>query len=42
MMSLVLLGDWVSYYLAVLYETDPTPVRVIDYVKKSILESETP
>jgi glucose/mannose-6-phosphate isomerase len=37
MMSLVLLGDWVSYYLALLYETDPSPVRVIDHLK-SLLE----
>jgi glucose/mannose-6-phosphate isomerase len=39
MMSLVYLGDWVSYYLAVLYETDPTPVKVIDYLKKRLSES---
>lgn len=36
MMSLVLFGDWVSYYLALLHETDPTPVNVIDYIKKSL------
>jgi glucose/mannose-6-phosphate isomerase len=39
MMSLVLFGDWVSYYLSLLYETDPTPVRVIDYLKKRLAES---
>lgn len=33
MMSLVFLGDWVSYYLAMLYQTDPTPVKNIDYLK---------
>jgi glucose/mannose-6-phosphate isomerase len=33
MMSLVLLGDWTSYYLAMLNETDPTPVNVITYLK---------
>ena len=33
MMSLVYLGDWVSYYLAMLYRVDPTPVKVIDYLK---------
>ncbi len=33
MMSLVYLGDWVSYYLAILYGIDPTPVKVIDYLK---------
>src|SRR4030042_512258 len=36
MMSLIYLGDWVSYYLAVLYETDPTPVKAIDYLKKRL------
>ncbi len=36
MMSLVLFGDWVSYYLALLYETDPSPVKVIDYLKKRL------
>jgi glucose/mannose-6-phosphate isomerase len=33
MMSLVLLGDYVSYYLALLYGTDPSPVKVIDFLK---------
>ena len=32
-MSLVLLGDLVSLYLAVLRGIDPTPVRVIDDLK---------
>jgi glucose/mannose-6-phosphate isomerase len=40
MMSLIYLGDWVSYYLAVLYETDPTPVKAIDYLKKRLSEAE--
>ena len=39
MMSLILFGDWVSYYLALLYETDPSPVRVIDYLKKRLAET---
>ncbi len=39
MMSLVYLGDWVSYYLAILYHTDPTPVKVIDYLKKRLNET---
>src|SRR4030067_1867537 len=34
-LSLVHLGDWVSYYLALLNEADPSPVEVIDYLKKS-------
>ena len=36
MVSLVFLGDWVSYYLAVLYQTDPTPVKMIDYLKQRL------
>ena len=36
MMSIVLFGDYVSYYLAILYETDPSPVKVIDYLKKQL------
>ena len=33
MMSLVLIGDYVSYYLAILNQTDPSPVKAIDYLK---------
>jgi len=33
-LSLLLLGDWVSFYLAMLNNTDPTPVEVIEKVKK--------
>ncbi len=33
MMSLVLLGDYVSYYLAILNKTDPSPVETIDVLK---------
>ncbi len=36
MFSLIHLGDWVSFYLAVLYETDPTPVRVIQHLKTKL------
>lgn len=32
-MSLIVLGDYTSYYLAMLYNTDPSPVSVIDYLK---------
>ena len=39
MMSLIYLGDWVSYYLAILYETDPTPIKAIDYLKKRLSEA---
>jgi hypothetical protein len=27
-------GDWVSYWCAILHETDPTPVKKIDQLKK--------
>ena len=36
MMGLLLFGDWVSYYLAMLYGVDPTPVEPIDYLKRSL------
>ncbi len=36
MMSLVLFGDYVSYYLAILYKTDPSPVKTIDYLKQQL------
>jgi glucose/mannose-6-phosphate isomerase len=34
--SLVLLGDWTSYYLALMSNIDPTPVKVIDQVKEEL------
>ncbi len=37
--SLVHLGDWVSFYLAVLHTVDPTPVAVIDYLKKELAKT---
>ena len=33
-LSLVLLGDWVSFYLAILNEINPTPVKQIKRLKK--------
>ncbi|MCJ7515883.1 MAG: bifunctional phosphoglucose/phosphomannose isomerase [Dehalococcoidia bacterium] len=36
MMGLIYLGDWVSYYLAMLSETDPTPIKTIDYLKNRL------
>lgn len=36
MMSLVMLGDYTSYYLAMLYGTDPTPVTAIDRLKQQL------
>jgi glucose/mannose-6-phosphate isomerase len=37
--SLVYTGDWVSYYLAILNNEDPTPVRVIDYLKSELAKA---
>ncbi len=34
--SLVYLGDWVSFYLAMLNNEDPMPVKVIDYLKNEL------
>jgi glucose/mannose-6-phosphate isomerase len=36
MFSLIYLGDWVSYYLAILHGEDPTPVEVINYLKTEL------
>ncbi len=36
MMSLVMMGDFTSYYLAILYKVDPTPVKAIDYLKERL------
>ena len=36
MLSAIHFGDYVSYYLALLYEVDPTPVKVINYLKKRL------
>jgi glucose/mannose-6-phosphate isomerase len=38
MMSMVFLGDWTSYYLAMLNTTDPTPVKTIGHLKKRLSE----
>lgn len=34
--SLVHLGDWVSFYLAMLHGKDPMPVKVIDHLKEEL------
>jgi glucose/mannose-6-phosphate isomerase len=34
--SLVCLGDWTSFYLAILHGIDPSPVRVIDFLKEEL------
>ncbi|MFH0942395.1 MAG: bifunctional phosphoglucose/phosphomannose isomerase [Chloroflexota bacterium] len=38
-LSLVLLGDYASCYLAVLNKVDPTPVKAIEYLKEQLLLS---
>jgi glucose/mannose-6-phosphate isomerase len=35
-MSLVLFGDYTSYYLAILNKIDPTPVKAIDFLKEQL------
>jgi glucose/mannose-6-phosphate isomerase len=34
--SLAYLGDWTSFYLAILHGIDPSPVRVIDFLKEEL------
>ena len=34
--SQIYLGDWVSFYLAILNKVDPTPVRPIEYLKSEL------
>jgi len=34
--STLLLGDWVSYYLAIAYNQDPTPVKIVENFKKRL------
>ncbi|MBC7170110.1 bifunctional phosphoglucose/phosphomannose isomerase [Candidatus Bipolaricaulota bacterium] len=36
LLSLLVLGDWVSYYLALLHRVDPTPVAVIAELKERL------
>ncbi len=40
MFSLILLGDWTSYYLAILNGIDPTPVDAIDHLKTALAKFE--
>ena len=39
MFSLVYLGDWVSYYTAILHGEDPMPVAVIDQLKNELSDA---
>jgi glucose/mannose-6-phosphate isomerase len=34
--SLVSFGDYVSYYLAILYRVDPSPIKTVDYFKERL------
>jgi glucose/mannose-6-phosphate isomerase len=34
--SIIYVGDWVSYWLAMMMEVDPTPVERIDYLKRKL------
>ncbi len=36
MFSLIHFGDWFSFYLALLNQEDPAPVKVIDYLKQEL------
>ncbi len=36
MFSLIHFGDWFSFYLALLNQEDPAPVKVIDYLKNEL------
>jgi glucose/mannose-6-phosphate isomerase len=39
MLSAIHFGDYVSYYLALLYGVNPTPVKAIDYLKERLAQS---
>lgn len=34
--SVIYVGDWVSYWLAMMREVDPIPVERIDYLKRKL------
>ncbi|RKY82613.1 hypothetical protein DRP98_08770 [candidate division KSB1 bacterium] len=36
--SLIILGDYISYYLAILNDVDPTPIRNIDLLKQHLAQ----
>jgi len=35
-LSVIYIGDWISFYLAIIGGVDPTPVRAIDFLKKEL------
>ncbi len=36
--SLIYIGDFISYYLAILYGIDPTPVERVTYLKNKLAQ----
>lgn len=36
MLSAIHIGDWTSYFLAIMYGTDPSPVEIIENLKKDL------
>ena len=42
LLSLIYLGDWVSYYLALLRGADPWAVPVLEEVKRRLREGKSP
>jgi glucose/mannose-6-phosphate isomerase len=36
MFSLIYIGDFVSFYLAILYGIDPTPVEKVTFLKNEL------
>ena len=38
--SLIQLGDYISYYLALINEVDPTPIKMIDYMKSKLADNQ--
>ncbi len=37
-LSVIYIGDWASFYLAILNKIDPTPVDRISYLKKRLIK----
>jgi glucose/mannose-6-phosphate isomerase len=40
LLASIAVGDYVSYYLAMLYDTDPSPVEPIDYLKQRLAQED--
>ena len=37
--DLVYLGDWISFYLAILNKLDPSPIEKINILKNKLMEN---